>query len=195
MKRQLIAGLLVTACASSIANASAVLDTGIKSNDSVIFNFNGLSEHTKVKLNFDLFTMGSWDGEWDGEGDEEDHSGPDTFGFKIDGDEKGSWTFRNVRQDEGDESNIDGSWITGDFNGHDEWVGIDRHFENYADGFTFTHSGDSVEVEFFGILLQEVSDESWRVNNISLTAVPVPTAVWLFGSGLLGLAGMRRKIS
>jgi hypothetical protein len=40
-----------------------------------------------------------------------------------------------------------------------------------------------------------MTDESWRVNNISLAAVPVPTAVWLFGSGLLGLAGMRRKIS
>ncbi len=29
--------------------------------------------------------------------------------------------------------------------------------------------------------------------NLSLTAVPVPAAVWLFGSGLLGLVGLARR--
>jgi hypothetical protein len=32
----------------------------------------------------------------------------------------------------------------------------------------------------------------WQTT-ISLTAVPVPAAVWLFGSGLLGLAGVARR--
>ena len=32
-------------------------------------------------------------------------------------------------------------------------------------------------------------------NNVSLTAVPVPAAVWLFGSGLIGLAGVARRRS
>jgi len=32
----------------------------------------------------------------------------------------------------------------------------------------------------------------WRTT-IEITAVPVPAAVWLFGSGLLGLAGFARK--
>jgi hypothetical protein len=40
-----------------------------------------------------------------------------------------------------------------------------------------------------------ISDYSW--DNISITAdiaaVPVPAAVWLFGSGLLGLVGVARK--
>ena len=30
-------------------------------------------------------------------------------------------------------------------------------------------------------------------DDVSLTAVPVPAAVWLFGSGLLGLVGMARR--
>lgn len=32
-----------------------------------------------------------------------------------------------------------------------------------------------------------------QINNISVSAVPVPAAVWLFGSGLLGLIGMARR--
>lgn len=37
----------------------------------------------------------------------------------------------------------------------------------------------------------EVNKASLNTNNIS--SVPVPAAAWLFGSGLLGLAGLRRK--
>jgi hypothetical protein len=33
-----------------------------------------------------------------------------------------------------------------------------------------------------------------RIDNIIVTAVPVPAAVWLFGSGLAGLAGFRRLV-
>lgn len=35
----------------------------------------------------------------------------------------------------------------------------------------------------------------WDVTSFSVSAVPVPAAVWLFGSGLLGLLGMRKKTS
>ncbi len=31
------------------------------------------------------------------------------------------------------------------------------------------------------------------IDNISVSAVPVPAAIWLFGSGLLGLAGVARR--
>lgn len=33
----------------------------------------------------------------------------------------------------------------------------------------------------------------WAVSPGQVTSVPPPTAVWLFGSALLGLAGLRRK--
>lgn len=32
----------------------------------------------------------------------------------------------------------------------------------------------------------------WDIN-MDLTAVPVPAAVWLFGSGLIGLVGVARR--
>lgn len=34
---------------------------------------------------------------------------------------------------------------------------------------------------------------AWAVRNGDVTAVPLPAAVWLFGSGLLGLAGLARR--
>ena len=34
--------------------------------------------------------------------------------------------------------------------------------------------------------------EVW-FDNVSVSAVPVPAAVWLFGSGLIGLAGFARR--
>lgn len=44
---------------------------------------------------------------------------------------------------------------------------------------------------------QGLGDESWGVNNVNVagavSAVPVPPALLLFGSALLGLLGLRRK--
>ncbi len=188
MKKQIIAGLLITACASSIANASvAEVPIPLALNDTAEYLFTDLSEHTSVKLNFDLFIMGSWDG-----GNTE-YSGPDKFGFSIGGVVEQSWSFRNAEPTSEFESNNDRSWEGGDFNSSDEWENYDRFFANYADGFTIAHDSDSLKIVFFGKGLQEATDESWRVENVSLTTVPVPTAVWLFGSALLGLAGARRK--
>lgn len=34
---------------------------------------------------------------------------------------------------------------------------------------------------------------AWAVHDGDVCAVPVPTAVWLFGSGLIGLVGFARK--
>lgn len=35
--------------------------------------------------------------------------------------------------------------------------------------------------------------EVWNVNIVSVSAVPIPAALWLFGSGLLGLIGLSRR--
>lgn len=40
---------------------------------------------------------------------------------------------------------------------------------------------------------QSVSGEIGSINRITLTTVPVPSAVWLFGSGLIGLIGAARR--
>ena len=46
--------------------------------------------------------------------------------------------------------------------------------------------------EFFGFSLQSVNGSVISTDIVN-TAVPVPAAVWLFGSGLLGLVGVARR--
>jgi hypothetical protein len=40
-----------------------------------------------------------------------------------------------------------------------------------------------------------VEDFDFRIDQIEVTPVPVPAAVWLLGSGLFGLVGLRKKIN
>jgi hypothetical protein len=37
------------------------------------------------------------------------------------------------------------------------------------------------------------TNKGYKSNGLAVTSVPVPAAVWLFGSGLLGLVGMARR--
>jgi len=46
--------------------------------------------------------------------------------------------------------------------------------------------------EFFGISIESVNGTVISTDIVN-TAVPVPAAVWLFGSGLLGLVGVARR--
>jgi hypothetical protein len=50
------------------------------------------------------------------------------------------------------------------------------------------------DVQVFRIDLEFISGtEVTGLDNVRLAAVPVPAAVWLFGSGLLGLGGISRR--
>ncbi|MGB5179036.1 MAG: VPLPA-CTERM sorting domain-containing protein, partial [Gammaproteobacteria bacterium] len=54
--------------------------------------------------------------------------------------------------------------------------------------FTFSGLGDFTEADITGIVFGlGTSPDS------TLPAVPVPAAVWLFGSGLLGMVGIARR--
>lgn len=54
-----------------------------------------------------------------------------------------------------------------------------------SSAFTLMNSGD---YEMF-----VASNNGYRVSNLGVSAVPVPAAVWLFGSGLLGLVAVARR--
>lgn len=104
---------------------------------------------------------------------------------------------------------------TGEINHHSPWNAgyISGLNENPAkvdnpfggSGLTYLTHGDSSFVEFFAEAGQEYTvylggndiggdifgtPYAYKVN---ISAVPVPTAVWLFGSGLLGLIGINRR--
>ena len=68
-----------------------------------------------------------------------------------------------------------GNFIIGGFTSATGWV-----------GGVGTLSGDNIySITFAGITGSELV--------IDIAAIPVPAAVWLFGSGLLGLAGVARR--
>jgi hypothetical protein len=59
------------------------------------------------------------------------------------------------------------------------------------------NSGYNGYAAFFGpqIGMSGTSETTFTVSEIGVNAVPIPAAVWLLGSGLLGLVGLRRKFS
>ena len=57
---------------------------------------------------------------------------------------------------------------------------------------------DYSSVDFISITSSFVGDSnqlagSWIGSSLSVTPVPVPAAAWLFGSGLIGLAGLAKR--
>jgi hypothetical protein len=65
----------------------------------------------------------------------------------------------------------------------------------YNLSFTFNHSASDLVLNFSAYGLQGLADESWGLDNVQVDVapVPVPSAVWLFASGLLGLVGVARR--
>ena len=74
---------------------------------------------------------------------------------------------------------------TGAFSG----AGIDT---KSADLLTALGAPTNTPFEFFGFSLQSVNGNVVSTDIVN-TAVPVPAAVWLFGSGLIGLVGVARR--
>jgi hypothetical protein len=49
------------------------------------------------------------------------------------------------------------------------------------------------EVEVGGVQEWPATNQYYDNLNLGVAAIPVPAAVWLFGSGLLGLVGVARR--
>ena len=65
----------------------------------------------------------------------------------------------------------------------------------YELSFTFPHIASAITLNFGANGLQTLADESWGLDNVrvSVAAVPIPAAVWLFGTGLVALVGLSRR--
>lgn len=66
-------------------------------------------------------------------------------------------------------------------------------------GLTLTSFGDNSGVAAINELVSsfslsaEGSNDDFRLKSITVSAVPIPAAAWLFGSALIGMVGLRRK--
>ena len=69
----------------------------------------------------------------------------------------------------------------------DVWTLMD-----FTGGAPILAPDDTAYLEFFVLQVNNAGGAGF-IDSVSLTAVPVPAAVWLFGSGLIGLVGVARR--
>ncbi|MFG0241414.1 MAG: hypothetical protein ACF8R9_01375 [Phycisphaerales bacterium JB054] len=145
----------------------------------------GGGDHTPhYTLKFDLFAFDSWDG------DGPNH-GPDVFEVQVNGQVLMHETISN-----GDKSQSMRAPDVGPEHLAYSSTWKDSIYRNIT--LTFDHPGDTdrLYITWFGKGLQGVYDESWGIDNVSLTtstrSVPVPGTLAAAGIAL-GLAARRRR--
>jgi hypothetical protein len=154
-------------------------------NQSVTFTLNGLPAHESVNLAFDLYLIRTWDGN-------DTNYGPDSWSVSTGGSTLLSSTFRNWRANgpndtaAGQSQNFGGVGVEGGpFNsatGASSVNSLGYTFTNdkgtqtldsvYKFSFPVEHTGSSISFTFTGSGLQGLSDESWGLDNVVVTATP-----------------------
>ncbi len=176
-------------------------------NESTTLTLSGLDAGSYT-LSFRLYTIGSWDGQGP-------NAGPDYFGVQQNGVTFFRETFNNVSvnggtapyepytsqgQSFGGQGAAIGTYAqrTGSagFNGLDlELYGWDRDAKDtyYDLTFNLELTGSELSLTFFGEGLQDVSDESWAIDDVNVSAVPAPSASILMLGGLASVTTRRRR--
>jgi len=175
-----------SASASSYWGANKIVDynsycsyfLGRYSNDTVTLTITGLPANSLIQLNFDLYIIDSWDANASGHND---HFRILANGTVLRDDLFGNfesvaalqtYTPRPgdvVRQDLGF---MQSSWL-------------DSKYYNYNDGFVFVNPTSTLTITFEGYGLQGAADESWGIDNVSVTTLPEPGT---FGLLILSVA-------
>lgn len=136
-----------------------------------------LTQGAQYRLTFDFYAIDTWDGNstsW----------GPDRLRVYHNTAQIFSETFSNITTN------------SQSYTGPALFYLVDRGFgfqgdSGYRINLTFT-AGATNKFGFLGTGLQPITDESWGLDNVTLTRIPAPGA----GAGLLlaaGLAGSRRR--
>lgn len=141
--------------------------------ETVSLSLNGLAAHSNITLSFDLFIIQSWDGTGP-------FGGPDVF--KVDvagGPTLLNTTFSNVIELQHYPASFSGNAVSdppvnpaGTSSVEQDTLGYYDNY-NFSDTvyhltFTFPHTSNSVVINFSGIGLTTLDDESWGLDNVSL---------------------------
>jgi Right handed beta helix region len=140
-------------------------------NDGIILNLTNLSEHTEIRVVFELYIIRSWDG----------NTNPDTWQFKVDGQPLLLTTFDN--QD----------YYSDHFQAYPDKYGEGSHpprtgakenntlgykFDGrpmdaiYVFSFTIPHSSTNLELAFSANgLTPDFSDEGWGIDNVAVYTI------------------------
>lgn len=122
----------------------------------------------------------------------QDGSGP-IAEYQQSGSEMGHMFYNNLGGDDASfpgSDFVDGNGINTSFlNLQSSWYWYRTEYEPNVVGAWdyFFHDG------YQSIDLKEIYNFAWAVRPGDISSVPIPSAVWLLGSGLVGLVGFRRK--
>jgi hypothetical protein len=163
-------------------------------NDIVSLSLHNLPAHEEVTVSFDLFVIRSWDGIGNLTG------GPDVWelgvanGLILLNQTLLHTTFSNTEEVGNLQSYPDfhpgGVYPGGTGAAEKDTLGYNLYGDSvYALSYTFSHSNSSLSLYFLAYGLQELSDESWGIDNV--TVIPEPATICLLGLGALSL--LRRK--
>ena len=94
----------------------------------------------------------------------------------------------------------DNDYVAGDLLRLEFWAGTNElssllaQYSTFIDGIDLAFDG-SYDWQFYDMTTsrQTMLTGAWDLNSFTTSSVPVPAAVWLFGSGLIGLIGVARR--
>ena len=138
--------------------------SGRHGNNELLLTIDNLPVHRAVTLNWDLLILDSWDGN-------RSDAGPDFWGFEVFNNVSGQW-----------ETPFEFTFSQFDLSNGDSFPGLPDvgptqlgFSSNYDDSIyrdlerTIDHSGDTLQVKFRGRNLQTLNDESWGLDNLTVT--------------------------
>ncbi len=171
-------------------------------NNTVSLGLSGLPAHTDVTFAFDLFAIRTWDGNGVGPGDEDRFRV--SLGNGVTQSEVLNTTFSNhTSQLQAYPDSLASGLTHAPRTGAAESDTLGYSFNAipiidtvYHFSFTLPHSDTSFNAVFLGTLNQGLTDESWGLDNVtvSVSAVPEPSEyAAVAGLGLVGFALWRRR--